>query len=421
MLYLLIGYLFLYIERPWEFWSFLAPLHIERIYMCFVILVFLFWKEKQIRYDILHLWIIALLLFHFISAPFAYLPNAALDQGFEYLKIVIFYFLIVMCIRDEKELRKFMVAFIVITALYMSHSLWEYLHGRHEWRMGISRMVGIDTTAGDPNAFAGTIAFSLPFLFALLKTEKLRLFKCGYYAYIALAVSCVVLTGSRTGAVLVVLFLVTEVINKRKFVLIALSSVFLFGTWYFMPQEKQDRIESIWNTEKGPQNARTSALGRVEGLKSGLRVFWQNPFIGIGPGKENFIAYRVRNDDGVPFQTHSLAGEVMAELGAIGGLLFVMQIVTAWSLCRKLRHLWLSYPGSMDAFLPAVGRACAQLLLLLLVAGLAGHDMYRPQWLWAGAWALLAYTYAKDAVFLAAARINYRNSRFTAFSVEASS
>ena len=50
----------------------------------------------------------------------------------------------------------------------MLHSVWEYKNGRHVFRMGISRLVGVDKTLGDPNSFGASIVYSLPFLELLL-------------------------------------------------------------------------------------------------------------------------------------------------------------------------------------------------------------------------------------------------------------
>ena len=55
---------------------------------------------------------------------------------------------------------------MLINLLYMSHSLREYVQGRHVYRMGIARMVGVDSTLGDPNAFGGSLVYALPIALA---------------------------------------------------------------------------------------------------------------------------------------------------------------------------------------------------------------------------------------------------------------
>ena len=42
---------------------------------------------------------------------------------------------------------------------------------------------------------------------------------------------------------------------------------------------------------------------------AGLGMFSRYPMVGIGPG--NFVAYRVKNLDGIPLEAHNLAGQIM--------------------------------------------------------------------------------------------------------------
>lgn len=59
-----------------------------------------------------------------------------------------------------------LLAFLAVMAIYMMHSLWEYHNGRHTFRMGIARLIGVDDTNGDPNSFGATIVYALPFVVA---------------------------------------------------------------------------------------------------------------------------------------------------------------------------------------------------------------------------------------------------------------
>ena len=58
--------------------------------------------------------------------------------------------------------------------VYLAHSFREYLAGRHTYRMGISRMIGVDKTLGDPNSFGASIVFALPFVAALWRSRTRR-------------------------------------------------------------------------------------------------------------------------------------------------------------------------------------------------------------------------------------------------------
>jgi O-antigen ligase len=404
--FLLCGYMFLSIERPWEIWETLGEIRFERIYMIALIIFFTIWSHKQFKWHVLHYWIIGFLLLHFALAPFAFNGQGAVDQGFEYFKMVLFYFLIVSTINNKFELRYFVFAFILSMSVYMVHSLREFILGRHVFRMDITRMIGVDQTYGDPNAFSASVVFSLPFLLALWRTETRRLFQAGYLLYGALAAVCIVLTGSRAGFVCLSLFLVLSVWSlaaKKRFLWMGAVVLAMMLFLALIPEEKRTRIETLWNPEAGPTSAQASAEGRIEGLKSGLRMFLARPLTGVGAGKENFIGYRIHYDDGSPNQAHNLLGELLGEFGVLGGLVFLGQVAALVVTARSVQKLARVWPGEFDPFLAAVSTACIHTVLLLLASGFFGHNLYRPHWLWIAAWTILAENFAHaEAAYLMA-------------------
>lgn len=401
---LLCGYLFLFIERPWEVWGWLEKFHIERSYMLVTITVFAWWRGKKIRWGWHPLLVIVFLYLHYALAPFAFSMEAALNQGFEYFKMVVFYFLLIWSIQNDIELRQLIKILILIMFFYLSHSLWEYHNGRHQWRMGITRMIGIDQFANDPNTFSGSIAFSVPFLWFLWKTEEKKLHKIVYMGYASLALVCVILTGSRSGFILITLSIILSIIWKKKLlkkIIYVLSAIIIMILlWHIIPEDKQKRLETIWNPDAGPTSAKESTEGRIEGLKAGLRMFSENWVTGVGAGGENFIAYRVEHIDGVQLQSHNLLGELLGEMGLFGALIFLGQIFFIWRMSGNIRGPvnFLFEKGSYDtAFL---GAACRQTIILLLVAGLVGHNLYRINWLWIGGWAFLNVQFTREKLLL---------------------
>ena len=346
MFALICGYLFLYIERPWEVWTWLAPYRIERMYMILALGIFTLWRGKEIRWGLHPLCVVAFLLLHYALAPFAFSPEEALIQGFEYFKLSVLYFLMIWSIKSELELRKLVQAYIAITGFYMLHSLKEYIAGRHVYRMGITRMIGVDQFLNDPNSFGASLVISLPFLFFLFRTDDRAVFRAIYVAYGALAIACMVLTGSRSAFVTLLLFMLLDQIRrkgkKRHLMLITVILLGLLG-WQFVPEEKRLRFETIWNPEVGPANAEQSAEGRIEGFKAGMRMLADRPLTGVGAGGKNFVQYRVANDDGAPNPAHNLAGELFGTMGILGGIVFCCQLVVVWRMSGKAMR---AGPGS---------------------------------------------------------------------------
>lgn len=387
-------YLFLFIERPWESISYLQGIQIERYFALILIIVAVFKQKFVITRSPTNKWVYGLLALHFILAPFAFKPDAATDQGIEYAKMVVLYLLMLSVATDDDESLKVLVkAYVITMMLYAVHSLWEYHNGRHEWRMGISRMVGVDVTFGDPNAFGASIVLSLPFAYCLLRFEMQKWMRCLYYGYFVLAVVCVVLTGSRSSFICMLFTLLIWVImqqGKRKLVMLATAVLLCIVVWHVMPQEKQERIRTLWDSEAGPANAHESAEGRVVGFKVSWKMFKQRPYTGVGAGGSNFIGYRMANhidEEGheSATQAHNLYGEVLAEFG-IWGVILLGGLAASIGKCCVAARRQLATLNANATFPYALGGAIITCLLLLLLFGLSGHNFYRPMWLWLAAW-----------------------------------
>src|ERR1700691_3559914 len=156
MHWLLIGYMFLFIHRPFEFWTILGDIHLERLYVLGMLVYWLLQPKRWLpnpQHYAYFLFAFAVLLC-WVMSPFAESGERIVEDWF---KIVVFYVLFVTAIDDEKKLRTMALGFVIVMGVYLSHSFKEYLGGRHTYRMGISRMIGIDTTQGDPNSFGASI------------------------------------------------------------------------------------------------------------------------------------------------------------------------------------------------------------------------------------------------------------------------
>src|SRR5271166_5300075 len=153
MHWLLGGYMWLFVHRPFEYYPALGDLQIERIYMLLMLACWAVWPGKTFAFNRLHLALAGFtgaLLVCWGASPYR---DLTWDTTLEtYLKISVFYVLVVTTVHDERGLRRLLTLYLLAVGLYMAHSMLEYLHGRYEWRMGIRRMIGVDVTYRDPNA-----------------------------------------------------------------------------------------------------------------------------------------------------------------------------------------------------------------------------------------------------------------------------
>jgi O-antigen ligase len=384
-----IGYLFLFIFRPFEYWEWLGTYHVERIYM--IGLIFAAFLLAGMRYK--HHFITTMLLIFFgiicFSTATSFWPDKALDRLWEYFKLMVLFFVILLSVRDEKDFRILIIAVLAITGVYVGKSLWEFLfHGRYVYRMGIRRLCGIDSTFGDPNAFAATIIYSLPFAWALWKTKPSELIKKGLIFYGLMSMVSVALTGSRSGMVAFIFLLIVLWAKGKKKVLGAVGLVLvLMISWYAMPTDLQKRFETIYDDSINA-SATASAQGRIEGLKMGIKLFEISPIWGVGAGCSPIAVDKLLHYER-KVQLHNLYGQLLAELGILGAISFLALI---FSLVKTQRKVKMNLIGSNrnNILISQAALASINVMWLLLFEGLFGHNLYRYTWIWISAIFILA-------------------------------
>src|SRR5262249_30283313 len=129
-----------------------------------------------------------------VVSPYAGHPGCT-DVVENYMKVAVFYALVITTVRDEPGLRLLVLMFLAAVGLYMAPSLWEFLHGRYQWRMGTRRMIGVDLTFCDPNAFASTLLYSLPMTLPFWRERPRRVPAVLRFGFLLGVVGCILLTG----------------------------------------------------------------------------------------------------------------------------------------------------------------------------------------------------------------------------------
>lgn len=395
LLLFIAGYLFLLIERPWESISFLRGVPVQLPYALIMIVIAIISNKLIVIKSPTNKWVFGLLALHFFISPFAYKFEYALSQTIEYSKIIIFYVLVLSAVEDEKDLNFIIKAYVVSMLLYVSHSVLEFYNGRHFYRMGITRMIGVDSTYNDPNNFGESIVQSLPFVVVFFKTEAKKIYKLLCLGYLAMSVFCIIQTGSRTSFVALLIFFIILVLKQKGaklffFLMITLISVSV--VWTNMPEEKKIRIQTLWDKDVGPKNAHSSARGRLVGLQDSWKMFKQKPLTGVGPGGRNYIGYKINNNiHESPTQAHVLVGEIIAELGIFGLILFVGLICSIIGSCLSAINIFKNNLEHGSEFCLLLSEAIIISTILTLFFGVGNHNFYRPMWLWLAAYSGVLY------------------------------
>ena len=384
MRWVLIGYMFLFIHRPFEVWPVLGDLHVERIYMVGALLALAVYGGKKWIPNGLHFAFLAFaaaVVLCWVVSPWA-------DKGEEtvenHLKVLTFYLLVVLVVHEENGLRHLLLGFLAVMAVYMLHSLREFLGGRYVYRMSIVRLIGVDQSMGDPNSFGATIVYALPFVVPFWLSRPgwpLRLFLAGY---VALSFVCVGLTGSRSSFLGLLLWAGVTILRSRwRWPLLVLAVLATPALWAALPPSLQLRFETIVHPEVGPANAIASGEGRLVGLETGLELFGKYPISGIGPG-----AWRPAT--GLEIESHNLYGQLLGEMGLLGGLTFGAILLGFWANVRAVRSAYRRHPEWERDFVYHVAGAVGFAVFLLLFEGNFGHNLFRYGWLWYGSFLAIA-------------------------------
>jgi O-antigen ligase len=377
--------MWLFIHRPFEVWPVLATVRLERVYMLTVLAIWLYSGSKGLLPNRLN-WAFGffavVLVAAWLVSPYHELGTHTVEN---YFKVGVFFILLMTTVRDERQLRTIIIAFLVIMALYMLHSLREYGCGRYVWRMGTRRMVGVDATYNDPNTFAATLLYALPMLLPFWTKDASRRTKLLVFGYLALTVTCILLTGSRTGFLgLIFLGLIYVLfISRRRFRLLLALAVAISLAWAVLPEDRQNRYLTIIDPSRGPSNAQTSADFRWEGFKIGVQLWRDNPILGIGPGAFSKAS-------GTGMQAHNLYGQLLSELGTFGALALMGILLAFLANTVEMRRICRQFPERPQGFPLRVSMAVTISVLLLLFMGLAGHNLYRYTWMWFGAFQAIA-------------------------------
>jgi O-antigen ligase len=150
-----------------------------------------------------------------------------------------------------------------------------------------------------------------------------------------------------------------------------------------LPASLQLRFETILNSDVGPENAKQSGEGRIEGLFKGLDLWMANPLTGVGPG-----AWRPATRSRI--ESHNLYGQIAGETGTLGLVAFVFLIACFWRNSRRVRQLARRNDIDPNSFLVQVSSAVATSVFLLLFMGNFGHNLFRFSWLWYGGFLIIA-------------------------------
>lgn len=419
MIWILVGYLWLFLHRPFEVWPIIGDLRIERLYMGVAMIAWLVVAKQVWVLQRNYVAVIMIALSMVLATLMSPHIGSALDHvtTMNWIKVAFFGVLLVTSIGKERDLKIIVSAFSVCFLIYMAHSFREYYNGRGVYRMATWRMIGVDESFNDPNAFGASIVYALPLLWPLV-TLFTRVWHYLFLVfYCLLGLRCIQLTGSRSAFVAVgVLIFTATLLSRRRFSLLVLVALCAPMVWLSLPDQLQQRYLTLIDPTIN-ESATNSAEGRSQGFWDGVANWDSSPIWGVGPGCHGLAT-------GAGFQAHHLYGQVIGELGTLGAIAYMMLVccfaLTHWEAHQHYTLLASFGRGSEAVYCYRVSLAIVITVMMLLFLGFGGHNAYRYTWIWYAGFQGIAVSFlaAKTDLAMRARRLGIDPRRIDFSSVE---
>lgn len=356
----LFGQIWLYF-RPVVFWGgpqFLRPVFLVTLLtMTFFLVNFVFIKKTKLKFPQECKLMLLLLVCMVLSSFFAvHSTSESFSQNVVFLKIFIFYVLIINLVTSKKELNA-LVWFIIMCCTSVSLQairLYRYY--------GFDRVDKVGGVHRGANFLAAILVLTLPLVFQKINSKNIyeKVISIGL---MPIFIAAVFLTGSRGGTLGLVAILVLLVWRFRRRGRSALVlALLVLATALATPSHYWTRAKTIVSYQE-----EVTAQSRIDLWKGGLQMYGDHPLTGVGQGNFVWISpqYTRRYSKtwtGEGFVAHNTFIQLLAE-GGIQTLLAFLVFV-AWTF----RRLW----AVRRKLPPSPNRAELQDLSLAVEIGLIG-------------------------------------------------
>jgi len=381
MIWVLIGYMWLFLHRPWEIWPALTTIRLERTYMILAIVCWLLSRLSLPSRNRLHPWFLLFVVVTLVSwlvSPYQAAGDGTVDKC---LKYGVFYVLLVTSVRNEREVRIMVAGYLAVMTLLMAHSLREYFLGRTVFRQGFGRLIPVGRNF-DFNDLAGLIVCALPLAWPLWRHWSALWRRGLLLAYLGLSCYCIVLTGSRMGfAGLLLAGALACVASQKRWLLIAVVPLLAAGAWAVLPEKQKDRYRTVFDPDYVATYATPIGTYRYASFEKGLELLKERPLVGFGP-----MAVRAMQGH----MPHNLYGQVLAELGLAGTVAFGLILLGVAQNTWEARRIVRDMGAAGHSFAWNTVAAAAAAILLLAIMGWGFNFLFWHVWLWFGGFQVVA-------------------------------
>jgi len=320
-------------------------------------------------------------------------------------KFALLAFLIAAMVESPTTLKLFIGAFLFSMYYITLETTEGLISGSLVWEnQGIMRLHGASPMYGHPNSLAGAAMGSLPFVIFLLWPYRNWFIRLGLLATASTSLICIIFSGSRTGYLgLLSLTLWWFFQSRRKATFLIIGVVVGIAVVSVLPEQYIERFKSI-----GGKEAEGNSKGtRIVILQDAMAILQENP---LGVGVASFPAIRAarfgRHQD-----THNLYLEVATNLGVQGFIVFMGLVAVILINLRSTAHAFRAQRARLKRLLRQKGlsrsalrrieqhdrdlvfcdgtaQAVAGFIIVRLILGLFGMDLYEIYWWFAAGLAI---------------------------------
>ena len=298
------------------------------------------------------------LLYIFLSLPLVTWPGSVINFNLsEWIKVALFYVLVVGAIRTESQLRLLMAIFLACQLFRILEPLYLHITTGYWGDRAFSHVDGImsrlDRLGGAPfdvvnsNQLAWVIVSTVPFLFYLLWQWNVW-GKVLFGLLLLPLVNALLLTGSRSGLLSLGAVVIGMIfLSKNRLRNLVITSVVVIPLAFLMmgrlSMDMQTRYLSLIDSSVAGGDTK---VGRINALFNWFSTISHNPLFGNGLGTTREANWNILG--GSNQITHNLYIEILQSTGIIGFILFMLYIIAIVKCLRQSQLLLINkgYDGN---------------------------------------------------------------------------
>lgn len=324
----LLGFTAVVFIRPQDHVPALTPLHLAEVFALIGLTALVFGRLAR-GLAPAHVTIELLALAGFgaailVGVPFSVWPGGAMSVFLDvYLKLFVIFALMIATLNRPQRIEQFAFLVVLFSGYLSLRAVVDWARGVN--LVGDGRIEGsVSGMFGNPNDLALNMVVFLPFalLFAFKPGPAIRRAAAGAAA-LMMALT-IVLTGSRAGAVGLLVTLPVLIVRSLR-VRPSIAAGAVAAVLIAIPLAPSNFWTRMVSIVDGRYDETGSRQARIDLLKDAWRVFLEHPITGVGAGQ--FVNYNEPDRVRTWQVTHNALLEVASETGVLGLLPFLVFLV----------------------------------------------------------------------------------------------